>query len=204
MNADINSPIDSMQRPGTPRSRQSLEFEAMWRALPKDGAVPHRCDFNPARAAPLLRYIMLIEMRFDETPSFPVRLVGSTVVEKIQRDLRGHDYLEFMPPEYHAGVTESARLMLNHPCGLWQITQLHFERGFAQSFEVTAFPLLGEPSPFCLALLVPRDEFVRPLAPGNRLMLAETAKEFAFLDLGAGAPQWPPYAASLPKRTATA
>ena len=126
----------------------------MWRALPKERAVPHRRDFNPARAASLLRHIMLVEMRLDAMPSFPVRLVGGAAVEKIQRDLRGHDYLEFMPAEYHSGVIESARLMLDHPCGLWQVTPLHFERGIAQCFEVTAFPLFGDPWPFSLALFV--------------------------------------------------
>ena len=99
MNADLNPPTNSTPRTGARRSRQSLEFETMWRALPKERAVPHRRDFNPARAASLLRHIMLVEMRLDAMPSFPVRLVGGAAVEKIQRDLRGHDFLEFMPAE---------------------------------------------------------------------------------------------------------
>jgi hypothetical protein len=202
MNADLNPPTNSTPRTGARRSRQSLEFETMWRALPKKGATPHRRDFNPARAASLLRHIMLVEMRLDAMPSFPVRLVGGAAVEKIQRDLRGHDFLEFMPAEYHSGVIESAKLMLNRPCGLWQVTPLHFERGIAQCFEVTAFPLLGDPWPLSLALLIPRDEFVRPIAPGDRLMLADTATEFEFLDVGAGVPAWPPNVTPLAERGA--
>ena len=175
----------------------------MWCALPKQSMVPHRRDFNPARAASLLRHIMLIEMQLHAPPSFPVRIVGGAAVERIQRDLRGHDYLEFMLAEHHAGVVKSAKLMVDHPCGLWQVTPLHFARGFAQSFEVTAFPLLGEPWPFALALLVPREEFVRPVSPGDRLMLAGTAEEFEFLDVGAGAPGWPPDAMPMVEWRAT-
>jgi len=196
MNADANSPIIATGFADPRRSRRSLDFEALWRSLPRQTTLPHRRDFNPARAGSLLRDIMLVEMRLEGQQLFPVRLAGSATVEKIQRDPKGHDYLEFMPPEYHAGLIDTASLMVNRPCGLWQITPLHFERGIAQCFEVTVFPLLGDPSPFALALLAPRDEFIRPIAPGGRLMLAETAREFEFLDIGAGVPVWPPSAAS--------
>jgi hypothetical protein len=40
--------------------------------------------------------------------------------------------------------------------------------------------------------MVPRDELIRPISPGDRLMLADTATEFEFLDIGAGAPDWHP------------
>jgi hypothetical protein len=198
MNADrTHTSIQDSQSAGARRSRQSLEFEEFWRSLPKQALLPHRRDFNPARAASLLRSVMLIELRLGGNTSLPVRLVGSAISERIQRDITAHDYLEFLPPELRPGAIETARLMLNHPCGLWQVTPLHYERGLAENYEMTAFPLLGEPVPFLIGVVIPRSELVRPVSPGNRAVLAGTATEFEFLDVGAGIPAWPPDATAL-------
>jgi hypothetical protein len=190
MNADLTH--NSSAEPATRRSAQSVEFEALWRSLPKRGHVPHRRDFNPARAGSLLRSTMLIEARLDGEASLPIRLVGSAVTERIQRNIEGHDYLAFLSAELRAGAIETARLLLEHPCGLWQITPLHYERGLAQNFEMTAFPLLGDPFPFLIGIALPRSELVRPIPPGDQPMVAGTALEYEFLDIGAGIPAWPP------------
>jgi hypothetical protein len=199
MNADVKrNPSTQMSSPtGMRRSRQSLEFESFWRNLPKQGAIPQRSDFNPARAGSLLRSVMLLEVRLEADPSFLVRLVGTAVMERIQRDITGQDYLEFLSPEFRSGALETTRLMLHHPCGLWQITPLHYERGLAENFEMTAFPLMGDPAPFLIGIVLPRTELVRPIPPGNKAMLAGTATEFELLDVGAGVPAWPPSATVL-------
>jgi hypothetical protein len=189
MNADATrKPLIATVPNAAVRSRRSLEFESMWRGLPRQGLLPYKRDFKPGGAASLLRYVMLLEVKFEPAPSLPIRLVGTALSERVQRDIKGHDYLEFLDQEYHGGAVASARLMFDRPCGLWQITPLHYERGIAQNVEVTAFPLLDEPHPFILVLTVPREEFVRPLSPGDRAMLVETATEFEFIDVGNGVP----------------
>ncbi len=186
---DLSTPISQSKE--ARRSRKSLEFETFWRSLPKEALLPHRRDFNPARAASLLRSIMLLEVRLEAVPALPIRLVGSALVEAIQCDIKGSDFLEFLSVEQHAEAIETARLMLHRPCGLWQITALHYERGFAQNFEVTAFPVLGEPFPFVIAIALPLEDLVRPISSGDRAMLAGAATEYEFLDIGADLPSSP-------------
>jgi hypothetical protein len=178
---------------GPARSAVSHEFEAFWRGLPRDGAVPHRRRFEPKSAARFLPNLVLMETVVDGAGAFLLRLVGTAVEARIQRRLTGYDYLEFLPGEYRRGAVESARLIAQQPCGLWQITPLHYARGFSQNCELTMFPLRGDSGAFLiLACLEWRDDLVRPTGPHEKLLHADTAREFCFIDLGAGAPQWLP------------
>lgn len=191
MNADRT--IVTPSPPGTSRrSRQSLEFERFWRSLPKTDLLPHRRDFRPAGAASLLRYVMLLDAHGEPGPAALIRLVGSAIEERIQRDIKGRDYFEFLDPDRHADARASLKLMLDHPCGVWQIVPFHYERGTAQNVEATVFPMLGDAAPFMLALVIPREEFLRPQPAGSRVVLAGGATEYEFLDIGAGVPAWPP------------
>jgi hypothetical protein len=174
------------------RSRRSHAFEEFWRALPRTGSLPRRSDMGIKQAAPFLQHMMLVEARLNDTPSFPIRLTGGAVRDRIQRDIVGHDYLEFLPRQYHAGAIETARLVTGFPCGLWQIMALHFERGFAQNHEVTAFPLetqQGEP-PLLLGLFEPAEGLIAAHPAHGKAMLADTASTFRFIDIGAGEPAW--------------
>lgn len=176
----------------TGRSPASQEFESFWKKLPRCGALPGKRDFRPAALGHLLPFVMLAEARLEPAPSLLIRIVGSAIEERIQRDITGQDYFEFLEADRRVAAVQSLRLMLNHPCGLWQIMPYHYVRGIAQKVEGTVFPLLGEPAPYLLGLVIPRDEPVRPISPGPRAMLAGGATSFEFLDVGAGVPPWPP------------
>ncbi len=175
------------------RSQRSHAFEEFWRALPRTGSLPRRSDIGIKQAAPFLQHMLLMEARLDGAPSFPIRLVGGAMRDRIQRNIVGHDYLEFLPRQYQAGAIETGRLVTGFPCGLWQIMALHFERGFAQNHEVTAFPLetpKGEP-PLLVGLFEPVEGLVAAHPARGIAMLADTALTFRFLDIGAGEPAWP-------------
>lgn len=172
------------------RSALSHEFEAFWRALPRDGAVPHRHAFNPKSASRFLPYVVVMETALDGAGSFYLRLVGSAIEDRIQRKVSGCDYLEFLPDDFRQGAIESARLIAEMPCGLWQITPLHYARGFSQNCELTMFPLRGDGTPLILACLAWRDDLVASAGPHENPLRADTAMAFSFIDIGAGAPQW--------------
>lgn len=175
------------------RSALSIEFEAFWRALPKDGPVPHRREFKPERAARFLKDLILARAPSEEDPAMRVRLVGSAIQLRIRRDITGEDYLDFLDPAHRADAIRSAHLILEHPCGLWQIMPLHYERGFAHKVELTMFPLLGsaESPPLLLGLVQPLGELVEPVHLQGKTMHVETASAFQFIDIGAGLPSWP-------------
>jgi hypothetical protein len=175
------------------RSERSREFETFWRGLPKDGLIPHRRDVKPARAAALLRDMVMLEVRLNEEPSMRIRLVGSSIQERIQNDITGRDYLDFRPAEYRADTLDAARRMLSQPCGLWQVMAMHYERGFAQNFELTAFPLLGDDAdvPLIFGLMNPAGGLVRARSSSGNPIVTDTATIFEFIDIGADKPVRP-------------
>jgi hypothetical protein len=176
---------------GQARSALSHDFEAFWRGLPRDGAVPHRKRFVPKSATRFLPNLVLMETVLEGAGAFHLRLVGTAIEAQIQRQLAGCDYLEFLPDAYRRGAVESARLIAEQPCGLWQITPLHYARGFSQNCELTMFPLRGDGGTLLiLACLQSRDDLVASSGPHERTLHADTAREFSFIDLGAGQPRW--------------
>ena len=172
------------------RSSASMDFEAFWRQLPRDGFAPHRREFKPERAMKFLKSLVLVEAPVGQSARLRLRLVGSAFQIRIQRDVTGCDYLDFLAPAHHAGAIESGRKVVQQPCGLWQCMDVHYERGFAQTLEVTVFPLLadGDGVPLLLAHVEPRDTLVTPEPSQGRAMLVSTASHYRFIDVGAGLP----------------
>ena len=185
-------PSDSGQSVAA-RSDRSREFEAFWRNLPKSGLVPHRRDVKPGRAAQLLRDIVMLEARLGEAPSLRIRLIGSSIQDRIQTNVTGRDYLDFRPEEYRAATIKSVKLMCTQPCGVWQVMAMHYERGFAQYFELTALPLLGDDAdvPLVLGLMNPTGGLVRAVSVRGRPIMANSATTYDYIDIGAGKPVRP-------------
>jgi hypothetical protein len=192
MDSDLPSRIElsDSEQIAAARSDRSREFESFWRNLPKDGPVPHRRDVKPGRAAQLLRAIVMLEARFGAQPSLRIRLSGSSLQERIQSNITGLDYLDFRPAEYRAATMEAVRLMSSLPCGLWQVMAMHYQRGFAQYFELTAFPLLGDDSevPIIFCLMNPTGGLIRAVPVSGKPLMTDTAKTYGYIDVGAGKP----------------
>lgn len=172
------------------RSERSLAFEALWRSLPRDGLLPERKAFDPARAGTFLRNLILVERSDEEQRSLRFRLVGDALNEKVQRNVTGANFLDFVPEAQHAESLESARLICEHPCGIWQLNPVHYERGFSQIVEATIFPLrtgAGRVS-LMLGVLEFLDGPVRPIPLLDKAMTVDTAPHYGFIDIGAGIP----------------
>lgn len=172
------------------RSDGSLEFEALWRALPRQGLVPARSAFNPARTPKLLHKLILVEAPNPQHPGLHFRLAGQALNENVRRNMAGANWLDFLPEAHHAEALESARLICEHPCGIWQLTPVHYERGFSQLIEVTIFPL--GPGTDGIPLMLGSLEFLptssqKPVNRGKGLS-AETSRVYDFIDIGAGKP----------------
>jgi hypothetical protein len=173
------------------RTELSHAFEAFYRTLPTDGALmPNRRVFRPERAGKFLKHIVLCETLNDGVGGLRIRLVGSEFEQRIQRDVRGQNYLEYLMPTYHQGAMDSIREIVQRPCGLWQIMPVHYERGYAQHIELTVLPLGPGPDGvhLLLALTQPTRDLVAPIPTGDRVLAAGTALTYRYLDLGAGVP----------------
>jgi hypothetical protein len=180
------------------RSQASLEFETFWRSLSAKGSVPRKSDFRPDAIASHLKNIVLVEIHFGSVPNLRIRVAGDAIRERAHANIAGSNFLDYLPPAYHASAMESSRLMLTHPCGLWQTSAAHYKRGFAQYMEMTMFPLApgeGEP-PFILVLMQPVGGMIEPASSGHLPFVYDSAAAFEFLDVGAGVPVWPPAVAA--------
>jgi hypothetical protein len=170
------------------RSQGSKDFEAFWRALPRQGLVPARAAFNPARAAKFLSKIILVEAPTPVKPGLFFRLAGQALNDNVQQNMAGANWLDFIPPDEHAEALEAARLICTHPCGIWQLTPVHYDRGISQLIEATIFPL--GPGADGVPLMLGYLEFAPAAATGElgKGLAAETSQIFSFIDIGAGLP----------------
>lgn len=186
----VHSPLQTLAVPE--RSTLSAEFEAFWRNLPCEPGrlMPNRSVFLPERAPRFLRHFVLCEVPPDGAQAIRMRLIGSEFAAMIRRDVRGADYLEFLPPQYHEGAIASVRHIVNRPCGLWQVMPVHYERGYAHYIELTVFPLGPGPDgkPLLLVLTQPIPAPLVPTPTGDKVMTADTAVSFRYIDVGAGMP----------------
>jgi hypothetical protein len=172
------------------RSPQSIAFEAMWRGLRTGGLVPRRSDFHPSKALPFLRDLVLLEVPPPGERQLRIRLAGTGIEQRIQNNIVGRDYLEFLPAIYHDGALTSAQIMADLPCGLWQLTNVHYERGTAQLLELTAFPLISDGGRQILGLLRGTGKYQPPTFVPDKALQADTALKFEFLEIGNGVPEW--------------
>lgn len=172
------------------RSALSLAFEEHWRRLAAGRAMPLRADFNPMKAARFLADVVLLELQDGPEPKLIVRLAGTAVETRIQRKISGTNYLDHVSPEIAQGVVASTRQMLQLPCGLWQIMPAHYERGFAQYMELTAFPLAHEEgrAPLLLCLVLFPEALLAPKKVTGMAMMVDTAAHYRFIDTGRGVP----------------
>lgn len=172
------------------RTELSIAFEMFWRSLPKEGWVPNRREFLPERAPRFLRNLVLCELSLDGGMLARMRLIGSAFEELIRRNIKGEDFLQYLPPAYHAGAIESVREIVTRPCGLWQVTPLHFERGYSRNFEFTALPLGPGLDGVHLLLVLTQalPGMVAPIPAIDQVMVADTAITYQYIDLGAGVP----------------
>lgn len=173
------------------RSAKSEAFETMWRGLRSGELVPSRADFRPSMAVRFLSEIVLLDVPRRGEPRLTVRLVGTAVEARLQTDIVGRNYLDYLPADHREAAWRSARLMLDHPCGLWQMSNLHYERGTSHLVEMTAFPLAVAAG--ADVLIVHSNMIVgvgREPQPGALPMSVDTALTFKFIDVGAGLPAW--------------
>jgi hypothetical protein len=173
------------------RTELSVAFEAFYRTLPTDdGLMPNRSVFRPERAAKFLKHIVLCEVATGGAGPLRMRLVGSEFQTRIQRDVKGQDYFDYLMPAYRTGAMESIREIVQRPCGLWQIMPVHYDRGFAQHIELTALPLGPGPDGASLLLVLtqPTQDLVLPVSTGDMAMATGTALTYRYINLGAGVP----------------
>ena len=113
--------------------------------------------------------------------------MGDAVRQQIGLDIVGQDFFEFMGPERLPAALEIVGAMFARPCGVWWVAPVHYERGFSQYWEMTAFPLAGgEGSPPAVVGLVrPVDTLLDARRIGQRAIRVDLAVQFTPLEIKA-------------------
>lgn len=175
------------------RTQDSLAFEAAWRALPKQGAMPDRRDLSLHHFKKMLPDIGLLEI----VPGAPARsrvcVVGERIRERIPFPVVGQDYFHYVPAQMRATAERRLQTLVDHPCGLWQVLGIHYQRGLFKSLELTALPLGRADGPPQIMILAVYSRGQVCDVPADLAMISlDRATASAFLDVGAGLPFWPP------------
>lgn len=176
------------------RTQESHRFEAMWRALSREGLLPQRSSFRPERAGRLLSNIVLLEINpgADENGkdmTTQIRLLGGALRDLSDHNVTGFDYLDLVPDRAY----QSRHLMtcLTYPCAAWSLTPIVYERGYNSLIEVTNFPLIDDATKKHLALILMIEiKNDLPLHKGtSRPLEMRPAVQKSFIDIGAGIPE---------------
>jgi hypothetical protein len=181
----------------TVRSSESHAFEAFWHSLRGQHLVPRRSDFHPGKAKRFISDLVLVEALNRHGTPLRIRVTGGRFDDLIGSDLTGCNPTDFLPRAYRAGATESARLVFEAPCGLWQISPAHLVRGWATHLEITMLPLAPDRDgpAFLLCHVRSLGDLMRATLPTPNGLGLDTAATFQFLDVGAGVPAWTAQAA---------
>ena len=121
-----------------------------------------------------------------------IRLTGQRFDETVGFDLSGRDHLDFMAPQYHAGVLATARAMIdeamravaNHagPSG----ARLCAGSG---DHRASRWRLWGKTAPFLSCHLRPVGDVMSATLPTDNGLGLDTAVAYQLIDVGAGAPK---------------
>jgi len=171
------------------RTELSKSFEAFWRSLPKTGLVPSREAFRPESAPRFLRHLVLAEVRLS-VPSICIRLAGTEFERRLQASVKDLNYLEFVAGEDLPVVIQRAREIVERPCGVWEIRETHYERGYAQQVENTSFPLRSEEGGVNLLLVLTQSlgRSITPEATDGKFTRTRPTALCHYIDVGAGTP----------------
>jgi hypothetical protein len=191
--------IPSGDSPVHARTELSLEFEAHWRSLPKDGLVPRRSAFRPERAPKFLRHIILGEIRLGETPAIQVLLGGTEYESRVRQSMKGENYLNFVSDADRPRVLATVREVVKQPCGHWQIRQVHYARSHSQLIETTTFPLRADDDgeDLIIVLTQPLGLPIMPESTDGKVTKVNLPDAFQYIDLGAGVSRECLYAKSM-------
>jgi hypothetical protein len=174
------------------RTKDSLAFEAAWRALPRGEAiVPDRSALSLHGFKTMLPDIGLIDIVPGTPPTSRVCLVGERIRERIPFPVVGQDYFHYVPAHMRPTTEQRLQTLVQQPCGLWQVLGIHYQRGLFKSLEITALPLWRQEGPAqIMVLAVYSHGQVCDVPTDLALVSLDRATATAFLDIGAGVPEW--------------
>lgn len=160
------------------------KFFNYWNGLPKTGLVPDRSEFSPARIAPLMPAVTILEVVSDDL--ILQRLTGTAVCRAMGFDPTGKNSLDLMLPQVRPDYLKLINAQISRPCGRWNIIRSRRDN-MVDRAEVLTLPMFHRHSGHWMILAY--FGALEPVAydPGPYEILGY--EDTHWIDIGAGVPE---------------
>lgn len=188
----IRSAIIEGEAPACPaRSAKSIAFQEAWAGIPKSAFIPDKADFRPERLKAFLNDVYLVELHAEAERRVLFRLAGQSVRDGLGIEMRGLNYVDFVPPEHREASGTSMRKMFGPvPCGRWARKEIVHRDGFRELIELTQMPMTDNASGGWLVIGIVEgfgENRAHAEADNGRFRFESLDAEH-FIDIGAGLP----------------
>jgi len=121
-----------------PTNRTFLDY---YLSMPRDGGVPSRRDFEPARLTGIIGHLVIYERRGPA--EFYIRLFGTLVVERLGYDATGTNIMDLFHYAQKDRIGGIFNTILDERRGHWSIVRDRFASGRLAKVEIIRVPMLG-------------------------------------------------------------
>ncbi len=121
-------------------SQHSLRFQEVLSQASLPGVIPRQIDIDYSGIRDLVPRMFVVDPDVT-TRTLKFLRAGSELVALIGRKLVGTDSLDLVDPAIKGDVFDSSFVMLNKPCGLWQLSPALTSAGGRVMLEYTGYPV---------------------------------------------------------------
>lgn len=149
--------------------------------------LPLKQTFDPLEVPGLLPFMVMYEL--PQTGGAYFRLVGTKVVERIDHDPTGKNYLDFVPEARREKAYRHLIGMCEHPYGMGVLTRFILDSGKINTVETVGFPFYNQAENSFIVLFA--GEQVENPSYGEesqQKVVYNSILERSFFDLGKGVP----------------
>ncbi len=150
-------------------------------------ALPPKQAFDPLETPTLLPFLVMYELPQSGGAFF--RLVGTKVVERINHDPTGKNYLDFVPEARRERAYRHLLRMCQHPYGMGVLTRFVLDSGKINTVETVGFPFFNQAEGSYIVLFA--GEQIEDPSFGEeseQKVVYNNIMERSFFDLGKGVP----------------
>jgi hypothetical protein len=123
-------------------SRTTRDFFAVWTALPKQGHLPRRADFEMPGYEAFWPYTSILE--WQSTNRLIFQYVGKNSVMRRSFDPVGRNYFDLLPAGDRAISMSSIEKMMTTPCGVTTLRFESYDKEPQRLIEHCAFPAIDD------------------------------------------------------------
>lgn len=164
----------------------AARFFDYWSRLPKEGLVPDRSAFSPAKIADLMRAVTILEIW--SRALIEIRLAGTAVCDVMGFDPTGRNMLELQLPSVRERYLRLLEEQVGRPCGRRNLLKARQADGTILRAEVVTLPMHHAVSGHDMILSY--FSALEIVGFGENVYQILAYEQTQWIDIGAGTPDW--------------